>query len=364
MSERAAERRARVLAVPALGAAAGDPRYPEILAEAARVLRSGGLVAFPTETVYGLGALATDPGAVARIFAAKGRPADNPLIVHVADPEQARSLVRAWPDAAERLVRAFWPGPLTLVLPRAAHVPDAVTGGLDTVAVRCPAHPVARELIAAAGPLAAPSANRSGRPSPTTAAHVVEDLGGHVDLILDAGPCPVGVESTVLALDREPPEVLRPGGVTPAQLRAVLGAVVEAAGLSADGRPRSPGVKYPHYAPRAELRVLDAGDPPDAAALAAALARELQAALGEGRRAGAVVPLELMARGWPVPVVPGGPLHRADALAASLYAALRVLDAMGLDVILAYLPPSEGLGGAVRNRLLKAASRVLRAAEG
>src|SRR5437763_8542920 len=228
------------------------------IASAADVLRSGGLVAFPTETVYGLGANALDADAVGRIFAAKGRPAANPIIVHVADAAGVGAVVADWPDAAARLAERFWPGPLTLVLPKRDAVPDVVTAGGPTVAVRVPAHPVAHALLRAAGvPVAAPSANRSSELSPTTAGHVLHGLGGRIDLILDAGPCPGGIESTVLDVTNDPPRLLRPGLVTPAQIEAVIGPI-QRFGEPAGSVLRSPGLLAKHYAPRAPLEL--AGD--------------------------------------------------------------------------------------------------------
>ncbi|MCX6021204.1 MAG: L-threonylcarbamoyladenylate synthase, partial [Chloroflexi bacterium] len=236
---------------------AGNPD-PEAIATAAAVLRRGGTVAFPTETVYGLGANALDPEAVERVFAAKGRPSYDPLIVHLASAADLPQVVRSVPEAARLLAAAFWPGPLSLVLPRAAVVPDIVTAGRDTVAVRVPAHPVALALIRAAGvPVAAPSANRFGHTSPTTAAHVLDDLDGRIDLALDGGPAAVGVESTVLDLSGDMPTLLRPGGVTLEQLRAVIGEVATSGNTAIDAHAAAPapGMLASHYAPRAELRL-------------------------------------------------------------------------------------------------------------
>ena len=229
----------------------------DVIGEAAEALRVGRLVAFPTETVYGLGANALDPSAVKRIFEAKGRPATNPLIVHVTGPAQAQELAAVWPRAAEALAQHFWPGPLTLVLPRTLRVCDEVTGGGPTVALRMPAHPVALALLEAAGvPIAAPSANRSSRLSPTTAQHVVRQLGGLIDIILDAGPCRGGIESTVLDLTTLPPRILRPGLITATEIRAVIGLPVDdtmTAAHHGDKPARSPGQMARHYAPRTRL---------------------------------------------------------------------------------------------------------------
>ncbi|MDF1501573.1 L-threonylcarbamoyladenylate synthase, partial [Roseisolibacter sp. H3M3-2] len=241
-----------------------DPAAPDpaVLAEAAAVLRAGGLVAFPTETVYGLGAHALDADAVRRIFAAKGRPSYNPLIAHAADADGARALAAAWPDAAERLAAAFWPGPLTLVLPKRPHVPDALTAGLPAVAVRVPAHPVALALLrAAALPVAAPSANRFTELSPTTAAHVAKALGDRVDLIVDGGPAGVGIESTVVDLTGARPALLRPGPLGAEAIGAVLGETPTPGAVPdrVDAPRAAPGMVERHYAPRAEVWPVEAG---------------------------------------------------------------------------------------------------------
>lgn len=225
-----------------------------VLESCAGVLRSGGLVAFPTETVYGLGANALMPDAVKRIFEAKGRPQDNPLIVHVSRPEAVPPLVREIPHAAARLMEVFWPGPLTLLFAKSDLVPDVVTAGLDTVAIRMPDHPVAQRLLDAAGvPVAAPSANISGRPSPTTFEATAADLAGKVDVIVDGGPAGIGVESTVLDISGPVPKVLRPGGLSVEELEHVLGRVEVAPEAAAGETPPSPGMKYRHYAPKADV---------------------------------------------------------------------------------------------------------------
>ncbi len=267
-----------------------------ILDQAAAVLRQGGLVAFPTETVYGLGANGLDPRAVARIFAAKGRPADNPLILHIADGHEVNKLAARVPANAAALMAEYWPGPLTVVLARTRLVPDAVTGGLDTVAVRLPDSTVARELIRLAGvPVAAPSANTSGRPSPTTAGDVLADLDGRIDVVIDAGPCGIGVESTVVDCTTPVPTLLRPGGVTLEMLVETLGAIeVDPALGGEDLAPRAPGMKYTHYAPAAPMTLYEGG----AEAMAAAIAAEAERLTAAGKRVGAVVPAETR-RWWP-----------------------------------------------------------------
>jgi len=315
--------------------------------EAARVLHAGGLVAFPTETVYGLGAHALDPAAVERIYRAKGRPAYNPLIVHVAHVDAARALSGAWPAAADRLAERFWPGPLTLVVPKAASIPDAVSAGLPTVGVRVPAHPVAHALLeAAAIPVAAPSANRSSHVSPTTAEHVRRSLDGRIDLILDAGPTPVGIESTVLSLAGPVPTVLRPGSIPIDALREVLGEV-RVGGEDAGGeaaRP-SPGMLDRHYAPSAEVRLFDSD------ARAAALAKASWAA-GEERRIGVIA---FAPAGAPATQVIEMPADAAE-YAARLYAALHELDAAGCEAIWIEQVPDTPAWAAVRDRLHRAAT--------
>jgi L-threonylcarbamoyladenylate synthase len=326
-----------------------NPTEPEadVIARAAAVLRGGGLVAFPTETVYGLGANALDPAAVARIFAAKGRPATNPLIVHVAEAEEAQRVAAAWPEAAARLAERFWPGPLTLVLPKRGTVPGAVTAGGPTVAVRVPAHPVARALIRAAGvPVAAPSANRSTRLSPTRTEHVLAGLDGRIELVLDGGPTAGGLESTVLDMTGTPPRLLRPGLVTPGEIEAVIGGVARpASAAAATGEPLpSPGMLRRHYAPRAVLEcVEDDGR---------ARVEELQR---QGVRVGwltfAAVPAALPAGGRTV-VMPGDP----GACAAELYAVLHALDAAGMERVVVELPPDREEWLAVRDRLRRASA--------
>lgn len=310
---------------------------PAAIARAAAVIRAGGLVAFPTETVYGLGADALDPAAVRAIFAAKGRPADNPLIVHVPEASSIAPLVREVSPAAERLT-ALWPGPLALVLPRSERVPDVTTAGQPTVALRVPAHPAALALLRACGrPLAAPSANRSGRPSPTTAAHVLADLDGVVDVILDGGPARVGVESTVVDVTRAPPLVLRVGGTPVEALRAAVGEVEVLAGQDPEAMARSPGLRHRHYAPRAPVVLVPAG-----AALACA---------GEDDAVMSREPAPPGFRGrWRV--MPGEP----EGYARELFAALRELDAAGPRRIVVEAVPEAGLGRAIMDRLRRAAA--------
>ena len=335
------------------GAATPPAATDAALDRAAEMLRGGGLVAIPTETVYGLAADARDADAVEGIFRAKGRPATNPLIVHVADVAMARSLASAWPEAAERITAAFWPGPVTVVVPKGPRIPVVVTAGGPTVALRCPAHPLARRLIERAGiPLAAPSANRSERVSPTTAHHVLESLGDKVGLILDAGPCERGIESTVVDCTTTPPRILRPGPLSRQQLEAALEASVDwredlTAGDSGPEPARSPGHGRRHYSPRTPLEL--AGDP-------AGRVAELLAA---GRRVGwLVLAADDRARALagsrdlvavPMPTEPA-------AYARQLYATLHALDQRQLDRIVADPPPADEAWGAVRDRLGRAAA--------
>jgi L-threonylcarbamoyladenylate synthase len=334
------------------------------LNRAAEILRSGGLVAFPTETVYGLGANAFDATAVARIFTAKQRPSWDPVIVHIAGAPHSNSianpmldqLVTHIPDTARRLIAAFWPGPLTLLLPRSPAVPDAVTAGRLLVGVRMPAHPVALQLIHRAGvPIAAPSANLFSRTSPTTAAHVLEDLDGRIDAILDAGPTAHGVESTVLDPGQSPMMIYRPGAITAEQIRSVAGLVeiyrkdAVAPSESPQALP-SPGVGMRHYAPRARLVLIEA----PLSDLPAQLART--SALYATERIGWMLPADMAVAGGPeTAVFPWGRWAAPEEMAHSLYAGLRALDSLGCTVILCPMPPGEGIGDAIRDRLRKAA---------
>lgn len=310
---------------------------------AAGLIRRGGLVAFPTETVYGLGANALQGEAVARIFAAKGRPANKPLIVHVSGPEQVEEVTSTVPEIAFKLMRCFWPGPLSLVLPRSALLPREVSAGLPTVAVRMPAHPLALGLIRAAGvPIAAPSANRSGHPSPTRLHHVLQDLAGRIDAVLDGGPCPLGVESTVLDLGGARPAILRPGGVTREQLEDALGFKICKKSAGGAEMPGGRGWGNRRYALRTPL-ILITGSPERRGAVLRSLA--------DGYRR----------RGLKIGVLrmPPGPeaIRRA---ARELFPQLRRLEAQGLALILAEGAPEGGLGDTITDRLRRAATRIIR----
>jgi L-threonylcarbamoyladenylate synthase len=345
--------------VPEVVRVTRDHPNPLDIARAAECLRRGGLVAFPTETVYGLGVHALNPGAVRRLFAAKGRPAHDPLIVHVAEFDDIRPLVSAVPGTVAALAERFWPGPLTLVLPRGPAVPLEVTAGLHTVAIRIPAHPVARALLTAASiPVAAPSANLFSRPSPTEAAHVLEDLAGRIDMVIDAGPTDVGVESTVLNLTVDPPVVLRPGAITLEALADVLPSVRIAPRRDMDTAMPSPGLLSKHYAPRAPLTVY-AGEPGAARRALVAAVRE---AVEAGIRVGVPATTEdaRVLVDLPVVIAGLGEDEDAEGVAARLYAALRELDAAHVDVILVRdAPHEEGLWRALRDRLRRAAARIV-----
>lgn len=325
-----------------------------VLAEAAHILTQGGLVAFPTETVYGLGANGLDKAAVARIFQAKGRPADNPLILHIASTADVSKLVKNIPANARVLMDTYWPGPLTLVLERQHHIPDAVTAGLGTVAVRLPDSLIARELIRLAGvPIAAPSANLSGRPSPTTADAVLADMAGKIDAIVDGGPCAIGVESTVVDCTTPVPTLLRPGGITLEMLEATLGEVeLDQSLVEAQAIPRSPGMKYVHYAPVSPMTLIE-GEEQAAVAL---VIDQIQAALAAGKKVGAAVSAETAAQ-LPdnVRIVVYGRRGNANEAAANLYEVLRSFDHADVDHIYAEGVTEDGLGLAVMNRLRKAA---------
>ena len=330
---------------------------------AATALAKGGLVAFPTETVYGLGANALDEKAIQEIYRVKGRPTDNPMIVHVAHPDQIAAIVADIPPMAALLMERFMPGPLTLVFKRAEGIPGAVSAGLDTVAVRCPSHPVAQAFIAMAGvPVAAPSANLSGRPSPTRAIHVLQDLDGRIPFIIDGGECEVGLESTVVDVTGDVPVLLRPGAVTARQIEETCGMAVRGAGGMMRGPVRSPGMKYRHYAPRAMVVV---GNGRGALMRVRDTVAKIREQLAGGKKVGvfasAMVADELHQMrikdpeaGYPEKVFSFGDSGDSAMASARLFDALRTLDADGVDVIVVQALPEEGLGAAYMNRLLKA----------
>ncbi len=326
------------------------------LSKAAALIRAGELVAFPTETVYGLGADALSAAAVLKIFAVKGRPADNPLIVHVCSMEEAEPLCYST-KAAVLLAKAFWPGPMTLLLPKKPIVPPETNAGLASVAVRVPSHPVARALIARSGcAIAAPSANTSGRPSPTAAAHVLEDMNGKVPLILDGGPCAVGLESTVIDVTGETPTVLRPGGVTPEMIEAVAGRVSVADSvlrpLREGEKALSPGMRYRHYAPHGQLTLMT-GEPSRVLSRMAALYDE---AVQDGHSPALLAFEEHLPQLGQRRVFSIGRLSQPESVAAHLFAVLREMDELGADVMYSESLPPQGIGLAVMNRLSRAAA--------
>lgn len=328
----------------------------EELEEAARILREGGLVAFPTETVYGLGANALDEEAAKKIYAAKGRPSDNPLIAHISSPEELKPLAAEIPDMAKKLMDCYWPGPLTLVFKKTDLVPYGTTGGLDTVAVRMPSDPVAKTLIRLAGvPIAAPSANSSGRPSPTTADHVWQDMEGKIDMIVDGGPVGIGLESTIIDVTGPVAMILRPGAITIEMVRETLGeAEMDPAilGPMKEGEhPKAPGMKYRHYAPKAPLTLVE-GEMDQVVKTINRLARE---ALKEGKKVGIICTDETRTC-YPAGMIQSiGIRAKEETVAHNLYAVLREFDDLGADVIYSESFPGDQIGQAIMNRLTKAA---------
>ena len=338
--------------------------YDAALREAATLLRDGEVVAFPTETVYGLGGNAFDAAAAAKIYAAKGRPSDNPLIVHVSHIDMVDDLVTEMTPLFRRLAFEFWPGPLTMILPKSDRVPAATTGGLDTVAGRFPDHPVALALIREAGGyVAAPSANTSGRPSPTLASHVWDDLRGRIDMIIDGGEVGIGIESTIVDLTGPEPVILRPGYITQEMLEKVVGRVSLDRALDSDDpavRPKAPGMKYKHYAPKAPLYIVEGGQ----SAVQETIASLAEKAASEGKKVG-VICTDESAENYRTGIVRSAGTRTDEAtVAAHLYRILREMDALGADVIYAEAFDTAGIGMAVMNRLMKAAGhKVIHAGE-
>lgn len=333
-----------------------NPLNPErdILMEAAKLIREGHLVAFPTETVYGLGANGLDEAAAAKIFDAKGRPQDNPLILHVSSIEEVEPLVESISHESEKLMDRFWPGPLTILFKRSSLIPDIITAGLDTVAIRMPSHPIAKELIRLSGvPIAAPSANTSGRPSPTLASHVIEDLYGKIHMIIDGGSTGVGLESTVLDLTGEVPIILRPGGVTLEDLQEIIPNVEEDLSIIADSEdivPRSPGQKYRHYAPKADMIVFSGQLPNMVRAINAKAAEYIK----DGKKVGIMATDETKDEYKAGIIISMGSRKRKETIAQNLFNTIRLLDGEGVDIILSEGVELSHIGTAIMNRLKKA----------
>lgn len=333
----------------------------ETMRRASQIIKQGGLVAFPTETVYGLGANGLDAQAVLGIFKAKGRPADNPLILHIANQKDVFYLAAGVPLKAQVLIEAFWPGPLTLVLPKSRFIPQEVTCGLDTVAIRMPRHPVALALIREAGvPLAAPSANTSGYPSTTEASHVISDMDGKIDLVLDGGPAGFGLESTVIDMSGEKPLILRPGGITREQIEEVIGPVeYDPANEDSHLKPRSPGMKYKHYSPHAQVVLLE-GEPEEIADMLVDLIAENKE---QGKKVGLLLTAETLNK------LPDkqkiywrnlGSRHDLEHIARNLYAELRSCDNAGIEVIYTETYARKDIGAALMNRLVKSSEQEIR----
>lgn len=327
----------------------------KVYEEAAMTLTKGGLVAFPTETVYGIGANALDSDVVKKIYKAKGRPSDNPLIVHIGRSDEVIKYVKEVPEKAQILMHAFWPGPLTMIFEKNPCVPDLITGGLSTVAIRVPSHPVALGIIQASGlPIAAPSANISGKPSPTIAKHVIEDLKGRVELIIDGGDATIGLESTVLDMTQETPMILRPGGVTKGMIEAMIGNVAydpHVLNVEAKEVPRAPGMKYRHYAPQGQVKVYRG----KGTAVIEHINKEIEAVVLEGLKAGVITTSEDVLRYKCDVVLTIGSKYNPDEVAANLFRVLREMDALAVDVIFTRTFSEEAIGTATMNRLLKAA---------
>lgn len=339
-----------------------DPRQIDehIMEQAGQLIAQGELVAFPTETVYGLGGDALHPEAAKKIYAAKGRPSDNPLIVHIAEFSDMERVARTVPEQAKKLADAFWPGPLTMIVWKSDAVPSATTGGMDTVAVRMPNHPVALDLIRKSGCLiAAPSANTSGRPSPTEAQHVAEDLSGRIAMILDGGPVGIGIESTIIDLTEDKPMVLRPGYITPEMLSEVLGeeVVIDPGIIAADDtrKPKAPGMKYKHYAPKADMVIVDGAQD----AVVAKINELTAARQAEGRKVAVIATEETKEQYDADVILCIGKRADEDAIAQHLYKILRECDELNVGEIYSECFQTPRIGQAIMNRLLKAAGHTV-----
>lgn len=339
-----------------------DPAHidTDVMEQAGKLIAEGELVAFPTETVYGLGGDALDPDASRRIYAAKGRPSDNPLIVHIADFDDMKRVAREVPEQAKKLADVFWPGPLTMIVWKSDAVPEATTGGMQTVAVRMPNHPVALELIRRSGCLiAAPSANTSGRPSPTEAQHVAEDLSGKIAMILDGGPVGIGIESTIIDLTEEKPMILRPGYITPEMLSEVLQeeVVIDPGIIAADDtrKPKAPGMKYKHYAPKAEMIIVDGAQD----AVIHKINELTAAKRAEGKKVAVIATDETKDRYDAQVILSMGKRADEDAIAQHLYKILRECDELDVGEIYSECFQTPRIGQAIMNRLLKAAGHTV-----
>lgn len=332
----------------------------DVMDRVGKLIAEGELVAFPTETVYGLGGDALDPDASRKIYAAKGRPSDNPLIVHIAEFDDMKRVAREVPEQARKLADAFWPGPLTMIVWKSDAVPEATTGGMQTVAVRMPNHPVALELIRRSGCLiAAPSANTSGRPSPTEAQHVAEDLSGKIAMILDGGPVGIGIESTIIDLTEEKPMILRPGYITPEMLSEVLQeeVVIDPGIIAADDtrKPKAPGMKYKHYAPKAEMIIVDGAQD----AVIAKINELTAAKRAEGKKVAVIATDETKERYDAQVILSMGRRSDEDAIAQHLYKILRECDELEVGEIYSECFQTPRIGQAIMNRLLKAAGHTV-----
>ena len=327
----------------------------DAIERAGEILKKGGLVAFPTETVYGLGGDATNPEASHKIYSAKGRPSDNPLIVHITNMNALEEMVEEVPQTARLLAERFWPGPLTMIFRKNEKIPYETTGGMDTVAVRMPSDPIARALIdASTGYIAAPSANTSGRPSPTQAEHVAQDLSGKIDMIIDGGPVHIGLESTIIDLTEDVPMILRPGYITLEMMRGVLDQVEVDPGLIAadsDRKPKAPGMKYRHYAPKADLKVVEG----ETDAVVQTINARSEDLIAQQKRVGIIATEETKDRYKQGIVINIGARDDEEAIARHLYGILRRFDELGVDAIFSESFQAAGVGQAIMNRLLKAA---------
>ena len=328
-----------------------DPDKPDIskLKICAEIIKNGGTVAFPTETVYGLGANALDVNAVKKIFTAKGRPGDNPLILHISKIEDIEKYALNFNDTARKLAKVFWPGPISIILPRKKTVPNVVTGGLNTVAFRIPSNKIAHELIALSGlPIAAPSANLSGKPSPTDGSHVIDDLFGKVDAIIDAGKCMVGLESTVIDMVSSPAAVLRPGGIPFEQIKMLIPELTKEYSISENQTPRSPGMKYRHYSPNASVIIIKGTE--------SQTIDKINSLIEQNEKSGVLCSIETIEKYNSHNKICIGSRNNSEEIAAGIFESLRMFDKLDVDIIYSEYFGGGPMGDAIMNRLLKAAS--------